>query len=245
MLATQLVPSLQAPHAALQAAQIGPLVLTVFQGEPTIRGGLSGGPPFFRRRIAWMHRLTRYVLSQLLTVFLFSLCAITFVTLTVAVLREAREQQLDMRVIVQLLPYILPDALRFAVPATILFSTCMVFGRMAASNEIVAMKSMGISPWRIKASIRSLTSEYLIFAIATGLSFFGYLYVQIVNQPTVRLTVYHILRGLSIGNFPIFLAQSQTCTWLELVEVPRLPQRPDPKEPVLHCPIPLRLRSTY
>jgi lipopolysaccharide export system permease protein len=32
------------------------------------------------------------------------------------------------------------------VPGTILFATCTVFGRMAAANELVALKSLGISP---------------------------------------------------------------------------------------------------
>ena len=51
-----------------------------------------------------MHRLTRHVLFQLLSIFLVSLCAMTFVTLTLAVLREAREQQLDFALIFRLLP---------------------------------------------------------------------------------------------------------------------------------------------
>ena len=34
----------------------------------------------------------------------------------------------------------------FAVPGTILFAVSIVYGRMSASNEIVALKSLGISP---------------------------------------------------------------------------------------------------
>ena len=33
----------------------------------------------------------------------------------------------------------------FAMPATSLFSVCVVFGRMAADNEMVAIKSMGLN----------------------------------------------------------------------------------------------------
>ncbi|MCH8252900.1 MAG: LptF/LptG family permease [Planctomycetes bacterium] len=43
----------------------------------------------------------------------------------------------------------LPNALRFAVPGTLLFSACSVYGRMSAHNEISAIKSLGISPWVI------------------------------------------------------------------------------------------------
>ncbi|NIP86260.1 MAG: LptF/LptG family permease [Planctomycetales bacterium] len=96
-----------------------------------------------------MYKLTRYVMFQLLSIFLVALCAMTLLMIVVAILREARQQQLDLGLVLRLVPYILPDALRFAVPATILFASCFVFGRLAASNEIVALKAMGISPWRI------------------------------------------------------------------------------------------------
>ncbi len=96
-----------------------------------------------------MRRLTRDILFQLLSVFLVALGATTFITLAVVVLREASERQLSYVLVLRLVPYILPDALRFAIPATILFAACLVFGRMAAANEILALKSAGISPWRI------------------------------------------------------------------------------------------------
>jgi lipopolysaccharide export system permease protein len=48
--------------------------------------------------------------------------------------------------IAQLVPFLLPNALLYAVPGTILFAVSMVYGRMSGSNEIVAIKAMGISP---------------------------------------------------------------------------------------------------
>ena len=96
-----------------------------------------------------MYLLTRYVLFQLIGVFLLSLGGITFFMLTVGIAREAITQGVGLMQIVRMMPYILPDALRFAVPATILFASCNVFGRLSSANEIVAMKSLGISPWRI------------------------------------------------------------------------------------------------
>ena len=65
------------------------------------------------------------------------------------VVREAYSQGLGLKQILLLIPYILPDSLRFAVPGTILFATCSVYGRMASTNEVVAIKAQGISPWAI------------------------------------------------------------------------------------------------
>jgi lipopolysaccharide export system permease protein len=96
-----------------------------------------------------MHCLTRYVLFQLFGVFLLSLGGMTVFMLSVGVMRQAVTEGVGLWQILQLMPYLLPDALRLAVPATILFASCVVFGRLAAGNEIIAMKSLGISPWRI------------------------------------------------------------------------------------------------
>ena len=96
-----------------------------------------------------MYIFTRYVLWQLISVFLISISAITIVMLLFVVIRELHLQGLQFSQIYELVPYILPDALRFAIPATSLFATCLIFGRLSSSNEIIALKSLGISPWRI------------------------------------------------------------------------------------------------
>jgi lipopolysaccharide export system permease protein len=69
--------------------------------------------------------------------------------LVIGLVREAREQGLELAQIIQLVPYVLPDALRFTMPATILLSACMVYGRMSSANEVTALKSAGISPTTI------------------------------------------------------------------------------------------------
>ena len=58
-------------------------------------------------------------------------------------------QNLSLGPIFRLIPYVLPNALSFAIPGTILLTVCIVYGRMSAANEITALKSAGISPWKI------------------------------------------------------------------------------------------------
>jgi lipopolysaccharide export system permease protein len=96
-----------------------------------------------------MRILTRYVLFELIKVFLIALTGMTLFMVLVGVVREAYSQGLGLKQILLLIPYILPDSLRFAVPGTILFATCSVYGRMASTNEVVAVKAQGISPWTI------------------------------------------------------------------------------------------------
>jgi lipopolysaccharide export system permease protein len=93
--------------------------------------------------------VTRYVLAELLKAFTLSLGVLTLLFIIFGLVREAREQGLEPQQVLQLIPFVLPDALRFTVPATILLSACMVYGRMSSSNEITALKSLGISPMTV------------------------------------------------------------------------------------------------
>ena len=93
-----------------------------------------------------MKIISRYVFSELLQVFLVALSALTLFMLVFGLLKEAQQQGLGMMQIAALVPYVLPEAMRFAVPGTMLFAVASVFGRMSATNEITALKAAGISP---------------------------------------------------------------------------------------------------
>lgn len=93
--------------------------------------------------------ISRYVLSELLKIFTLSLGVLTLLFIIFGLVKEAREQGLEPQQVLQLIPFVLPDALRYTVPATILLSACMVYGRMSSSNEVTALKSLGISPMTV------------------------------------------------------------------------------------------------
>ena len=93
-----------------------------------------------------MRILTRYVLSELLKVFLISLTGLTTLFVVVVVIREAQQEDLPLAQVLQLIPYALPEALRMTVPVTLLLACTSVFARMSGANEVVAAKALGISP---------------------------------------------------------------------------------------------------
>jgi lipopolysaccharide export system permease protein len=93
-----------------------------------------------------MKIVARYVLAELMQVFLVALAALTLFMLIVGLVKEAQQQGLGPVQIAMLVPYVLPEAMRFAVPGTMLFAVASVFGRMSATNEITALKAAGITP---------------------------------------------------------------------------------------------------
>ncbi|MCE9604871.1 MAG: LptF/LptG family permease [Planctomycetia bacterium] len=108
--------------------------------------------------------ISRYVLFELLKIFSLSLGVLTLLFILIGLVKEARAQGLEPQQVVQLIPFVLPDALRYTVPATILLAACMVYGRMSSSNEVTALKSLGISPMTILWPVLILS---FILSVAT------------------------------------------------------------------------------
>jgi lipopolysaccharide export system permease protein len=90
--------------------------------------------------------LTRHVLAELLRVFSVTLAIVTAIFLFAGIVIDLMPRDLGALQIARLMPFLLPEALRNSTQAAALFAVCSVFGKMASSNELVAIKSLGISP---------------------------------------------------------------------------------------------------
>ena len=104
-----------------------------------------------------MHRITRYVLAEFLQVFCLALLGMSATMLLVVVASMAISEGLGLSSVLKLLPYSVPIALLYAIPGTTLFAVCSIYGRMSASNEIVAIKAAGISPLTLVSPILVLS----------------------------------------------------------------------------------------
>ncbi len=89
--------------------------------------------------------LQRMILWELTKVFLMSLVGITGILLMAGIIAEASQQGLGPTQILAAIPLLVPSTLPYTIPATTLFATCVVYGRLAADNEILAIKSAGIN----------------------------------------------------------------------------------------------------
>ena len=140
--------------------------------------------------------ITRYVVWELLKVFIVSSSAFVLLMLLIGLAQKAREFGIGPDIVVQLVPFLVPEALMFAIPATSLFSVCVVFGRMAADNEVTALESLGLSKATIVAPALIMSFCLSLFAvwlndIAYAWSHFGI--EQVVLQSTDKI-VYSVLQ---------------------------------------------------
>src|SRR6266436_1669408 len=95
--------------------------------------------------------LFRMILWDLVKVFLIALVTITGILLLAGIIAEASQQGLSPSQILAAIPLLIPSTLPYTIPATTLFATCVVYGRMSADNEILAIKAAGINILRVVA----------------------------------------------------------------------------------------------
>jgi len=97
----------------------------------------------------WPQRFTRYILTDILQLFSVALIGMTSVIMLGLIVQRLVTAGVSFSALTQLLPYTSIISLQFAVPATMLFAVCTIYGRISADNEITAVKSIGVSPWRV------------------------------------------------------------------------------------------------
>ena len=111
-----------------------------------------------------MYILTRYVVWEAIKFFAAALILLTVLVTLPMGLKIQRELGLPPMVLVRTIPLLMPEMLGITIPVAMLFAVSSVFGRMNGSNEIVALKSAGISPMAVVWPVLVLAG---FFSLAT------------------------------------------------------------------------------
>lgn len=109
----------------------------------------------------------RYIMWELLRIFMLALVGLSSIVVMAGIVQETAQQGLGPEHILMLIPLLLPSTLPYTVPATMLFTVAVVYGRLAADNELTALKAAGI-PIRVAiwpALFLSLMVSAAIFAL--------------------------------------------------------------------------------
>jgi lipopolysaccharide export system permease protein len=138
--------------------------------------------------------LTRYITKELIGWFCLWLVLLTMLLVIILVGQEAVRTNLGLGPILRLLPFVLPTSLAFAVPGTILFTVCLVYGRMSADNEVVATKALGISPLALLWPAYALA--FALSLVGVWLNDLAYSWGQLGVQRVVIQSVEEIAYGM-------------------------------------------------
>src|SRR3989338_1289657 len=99
-----------------------------------------------------MKILRKYIIKEIIIMFLFSLAIFTFTLVVGNIIKLAElviNKGVDARLVGKLFLYLIPFLLSYTIPMSILTSTLLVFGRLSGDNEIVAIRSSGINIYRL------------------------------------------------------------------------------------------------
>ncbi|MDB5309261.1 MAG: LptF/LptG family permease [Gemmataceae bacterium] len=88
--------------------------------------------------------LNRTIFSELVKVFLMALGALTGLFLLAGLIQQASQLGLSPMQVLTVIPLFVPSTLPYTIPATTLFASCVVYGRLAHDNEVVAVKAAGV-----------------------------------------------------------------------------------------------------
>jgi lipopolysaccharide export system permease protein len=115
--------------------------------------------------------LHRYILRELIKVFIPATIALTLIMSLGSLLRPIQEYGVGPSQVVHLLGYFIPITLTLVLPLAALFATALVYGRFASDNELDACRASGISlltliyPGLILAIIIAITDLMLSFYV--------------------------------------------------------------------------------
>lgn len=116
----------------------------------------------------WLNSYSLRITRDLLVINSMTLSVLSLIMLFIGVVREAIRQGLPFKACLEILPYALPNAIVFALPAATLYSTCVVYGRLASDLEILVLESIGVNskillrPAMIVALLASLLTVYTV-----------------------------------------------------------------------------------
>src|SRR5262245_42409534 len=140
--------------------------------------------------------LNRLIFAELVKVFLLSLGTLTGLLVTAGLVQQAMQMGLSLSQVVRAIPLFVPNTLPYTIPATTLFASCVVYGRLAHDNEVVAIKAAGVH------LITILKPALLLGIISTALTASLYhtviprsqqmLYQQLLENP--EELIYNMLR---------------------------------------------------
>ncbi len=140
-----------------------------------------------------IQRFNRYILWEISKLFVIALVAFTSVIVLFGVMQQLLSQGLGTMAVLYLLPYILPVSLQYALPATLLFAVCSVYGRISADNELMSVMSVGVTPWKFIAP--TLVFGFAISLVAVWLNDIAYSW----GKPGIRRVVTHSIEHVAYG----------------------------------------------
>lgn len=145
-----------------------------------------------------MKLLDRYILRQYIATLLFALTALCVIFLVVNLLEnldDFMDRNTPTGVIVQYYLNFFPEIIKLLTPVAMLLASLFTVGKLANNNEITAMKSGGMSVYRMMIPLVALS-----ILVSLGQLYFNGWVVPVSNQKKAEIERKYLDRGRQIGS---------------------------------------------
>ncbi|MFL6589036.1 MAG: LptF/LptG family permease [Chthoniobacterales bacterium] len=137
-----------------------------------------------------MKIIDRYISRQLIVNLVFAIAVLSFVLVIGNIFRKLLpllvNHDLPMEYLIGFIAYVLPFSLIFTIPWGLLTAVLLVFGRLSADNELIALRSNGLSIARICIPL------VVIALLCTAVSLWLNVQVAPAAQEEMRSTVFNL-----------------------------------------------------
>ncbi len=141
-----------------------------------------------------MKMIDRYVSRQVFVTALFAVAVLSVVLVLGNALKQLLEllvsQAAPLDLILTFVAYVLPFSLTFTIPWGFLTAVLLVFGKMSAENELIALRSSGISVPRVCSSV------FVLAAVCVGVC----LWINVEVAPTAQVKMRDALYNIATSN---------------------------------------------
>lgn len=160
-----------------------------------------------------MKTLDRYILRQLIAVTFLGVLSLTLLMLLGQLFKELHsllvESGAPPSIVIDFILQVIPFSLSFSVPWGFLTAVLLVYGRLAADNELTSMRMAGLSLWRLSMPA---------IGMGVALSALCY-YINIEVAPKGKQAMSELVMKAAMDNPRNLLRASQSATKLDKFQV--------------------------
>lgn len=160
-----------------------------------------------------MKTIDRYILRQLISVTFLGVLSLTMLLLLGQLFKQLHELLVESgappSIVFDFILQVIPFSLTFSVPWGFLTAVLLVYGRLAADNELTSMRMAGLSLWRLSAP-----------AIGMGLALSALCYyINIEIAPRGKDAMSELVMKAAMDNPRNLLKSSSSMTKLDKVQL--------------------------
>lgn len=156
-----------------------------------------------------MNIIDRYYLRQFLVTALFALGAIIVIFIVIDMMEnldDFLDRNAGIEIVARYYLYFIPEIIKLMIPVAMLLSALFTTGRMSAFNELTALKSSGVSLYRLMTPLLILS-----LLVSAGAIYFNGWIVPEANKKKFNLERQFLLKHFEyVAKDNIFIQDSQT-----------------------------------